>query len=100
MATELTPSFFLGVDWTGAATHRRNSAERFELVAPLGVGGFGEVWHALDTATEEHVAVKVLGHAAARAPALQAAFRQEIRAASRLAHEGVVRLFDVGTLGP
>ena len=99
-ARELTPSWFLHVDWTGAATHRRNTAERFELVAPIGVGGFAEVWRALDTATGEQVAIKVLGHALARAPQFQAAFRNEIRVTSRLAHEGVVRIVDVGTLGP
>jgi tetratricopeptide (TPR) repeat protein len=99
MPLELTPSWFLHLDWTGAATHRRNTAERFELVSPLGVGGFGEVWRALDTATGEHVAIKVLGHALARSPQFQSAFRNEIRITSRLAHEGVVRIVDVGTLG-
>ncbi|MEM9073375.1 MAG: protein kinase [Myxococcota bacterium] len=96
---ELTPSWFLHVDWTGAETSRRAVAERFELKAPIGRGGSAEVWHAHDPSTGRDVAIKVLVHEVAREPSHQALLRHEARAVSRLSHPRIVRVLDVGTLG-
>ena len=32
----------------------------FEIVAPLGAGGMGEVYHAIDTRLDRRVAIKIL----------------------------------------
>ena len=99
MQDELTPSWFIGVDWTGAETHRRAFAERFKLAAPVGRGGSAEVWKASDTDDTE-VAIKVLVHEVARSARFQAVLRNEVRAVARLSHPNIVRMLDVGTLGP
>lgn len=96
---ELTPSWFIHVDWTGAETSRRAVAERFKLVAPIGRGGSAEVWQAEDPITGQEVAIKVLVTEVAREPFSQAQLRHEARAVSRLSHRHIVRVFDVGTLG-
>ena len=100
MHNELTPSWFLGIDWTGAATQRGARAERYQLLAPLGIGGHGEVWRALDPESGAELAIKVLSHEVARQARFQAGLRREVRAVSRLRHRNVVRVHDVGTLGP
>ncbi len=100
MVLDLTPSWVLGIDWTGAATRRRADAERFSLRHPIGRGGFGEVWRAVSKEDGEEVAIKVLTPELARAPAFHAAFRREVRAVSRLHDPRILRLLDVGALGP
>lgn len=99
MTSELTPSWFIGIDWTGAGTRRSAIAERFELSAPIGRGGSAEVWRAHDPTTERDVAIKVLVHEIARQPLFQSQLRHEVRAVSRLCHDHIVRVLDVGTLG-
>ena len=32
----------------------------YELIEPIGVGGMGEVWRALDPGLRRHVAIKIL----------------------------------------
>jgi len=100
MAFEPTPSWALNVDWTGAATRRHASAERFVLEVPIGVGGTGEVWRAHDPVSDRAVAIKVLAADVARHPELQAELRREVRMAAGLRHPSVVRILDVGSLGP
>lgn len=100
MQDELTPSWFIGVDWTGAETHRRAFAERFKLITPIGRGGSAEVWKALDPVDDSEVAIKVLVHEVARSARFQTLLRNEVRAVARLSHPNLVRMLDVGTLGP
>jgi tetratricopeptide (TPR) repeat protein len=100
MMSQRTPSAMVGVDWTEATARRRATADRFELRMPIGVGGFGEVWRALDTTTQETVAIKVLQRDLAHEPASRSLLLDECRMVGRLMHPSVVRLVDVGTLGP
>ena len=74
-------------------------AGRYRLIAPIGSGGGGTVYRALDTLLEREVAVKKvqLIFAANEAPSaeiFQRTFR-EARAAARINHPGVAAVYDV-----
>jgi serine/threonine protein kinase/Tol biopolymer transport system component len=79
-----------------------NSGSRlgpYEIVEPIGAGGMGEVYRALDTRLERTVAVKVLpAHLSDSAEARQR-FEREARAISRLSHPHICALYDVGREG-
>ena len=68
----------------------------YEIVAPLGAGGMGEVYRARDTKLDRDVAVKVLpGHLAADSDAL-ARFEREAKAVAALSHPNILAIFDFG----
>jgi serine/threonine-protein kinase len=68
----------------------------YQVLAPLGAGGMGEVYRALDTRLGREVAVKVIsGHLLADPNAL-ARFEREARTVAALSHPNIVALFDVG----
>ena len=68
----------------------------YEILAPIGAGGMGEVYKACDTRLERTVAVKVLpSHIAARED-LRQRFEREARAVSSLNHPHICVLFDIG----
>ncbi len=68
----------------------------YEITAPLGAGGMGEVFRARDTRLARDVAVKVLpGRLAADAEAL-ARFEREAKAVAALSHPNILSLFDFG----
>jgi Tol biopolymer transport system component len=67
----------------------------YEIVAPIGAGGMGEVYRATDTRLRRVVAIKVLS-GAPDADA-RARFLQEARAASALNHPNIVQVYDVGS---
>ena len=71
----------------------------YEIVAPLGAGGMGEVYRARDTRLGREVALKVLPPLMALDPARRARFEQEARAAAALSHPNIVGLHDVGEAG-
>ena len=69
----------------------------YEILAPLGAGGMGEVWKARDTRLDRTVAVKVLpAHMAGVGEARQR-FEREARAVSALNHSRICTLFDIGS---
>jgi predicted Ser/Thr protein kinase len=68
----------------------------YQIVAPLGAGGMGEVFRARDTRLGREVAVKVLPGGAAADPERRARFEQEARSASALNHPNIVTLLDIG----
>jgi non-specific serine/threonine protein kinase len=68
----------------------------YEIEAPLGAGGMGEVYRARDTRLGRHVALKVLRPDAARDSASRGRFESEARAISRLNHPHICVLYDVG----
>ena len=71
----------------------------YEVTAPLGAGGMGEVYLARDTRLGRDVAVKVLRGATAATPELRARFEREARTISSLNHPHICTLFDVGREG-
>ncbi len=68
----------------------------YEIVAPLGAGGMGEVYRALDTRLGREVAVKVLPPHLASLPEVRARFEREARTISQLNFPHICTLYDVG----
>jgi Tol biopolymer transport system component len=71
----------------------------YEVVAPLGAGGMGEVYRARDTRLDRMVAIKVLPQDSADRMGLRERFDREARAVSNLNHPHICALFDVGQEG-
>src|SRR6266699_4152558 len=67
----------------------------YEILAPLGKGGMGEVYRARDTRLHRDVAIKVLPQAFATEAARER-FQREARAASALNHPNICAVYDVG----
>src|SRR4030081_939482 len=68
----------------------------YELDAPLGAGGMGDVYRATDTRLNRVVAIKVLPAEMASDPTCRERFDREARAVSSLSHPHICPLFDVG----
>jgi len=81
------------VDMSLAAGTRLDS---YEIVAPLGAGGMGEVYRARDTRLDRTVAVKVLPAHLTSDPELRQRFEREARTISSLNHPHICALYDVG----
>jgi len=69
----------------------------YEILAPLGAGGMGEVYRARDTRLERTVAIKILPAHLSDKPAAKERFEREARAISSLSHPNICHLYDVGT---
>jgi len=69
----------------------------YEIVAPLGAGGMGEVYRAKDTRLGRDVAVKVLPESLARDSDRMRRFEQEARSVAALNHPNVLSVYDIGT---
>ena len=68
----------------------------YEIIAPLGAGGMGEVYRAKDTRLGREVAIKVLPARFSSSPELRERFEREARAISSLNHARICTLHDVG----
>jgi len=68
----------------------------YELQAPIGAGGMGEVYRAKDTRLDRTVAVKVLPDELSRKAGLRQRFEREARAIASLNHPHICALHDVG----
>src|SRR4029453_19288987 len=69
----------------------------YEILAPIGAGGMGEVYRARDAKLDRDVAVKVLpSQLTANADAL-ARFEREAKAVAALSHPNILAIFDFGT---
>jgi eukaryotic-like serine/threonine-protein kinase len=71
----------------------------YEIVAPLGAGGMGEVYRARDTRLERSVAVKVLPSHLCSNAELKSRFEREARTLSSISHPHICHLYDVGSQG-
>jgi TolB-like protein/Flp pilus assembly protein TadD len=69
----------------------------YEILAPLGSGGMGEVYRARDSKLQRDVAVKVLPPTLARDPDALARFEREALAVAALSHPNILAIFDFGT---
>jgi eukaryotic-like serine/threonine-protein kinase len=68
----------------------------FEIVAPLGAGGMGEVYRARDTRLGREVALKILPERVANDPTALARFEREAQVLASLSHPNIVMLHDIG----
>ena len=68
----------------------------YEIVAPIGAGGMGEVYRAKDTKLGREVAIKVLPEHLARDEAALARFEREARAIAALSHPNILGIHDFG----
>ena len=71
----------------------------YEVLAPIGAGGMGEVYRAADTRLGRHVAVKVLPAAVSADETRLRRFQLEARAASALNHPNILTVYDIGVHG-
>jgi Tol biopolymer transport system component len=68
----------------------------YQITAPIGAGGMGEVYKAYDTRLDRTVALKVLSETRAGDVVAQQRFTREARAIAALSHPRICPLFDVG----
>lgn len=68
----------------------------YEIIAPSGAGGMGEVYRARDTRLGREVAIKILPQHLASTPEVRQRFEREARAVSSLNHPHICTLHDVG----
>jgi serine/threonine-protein kinase len=67
----------------------------FEILAPLGAGGMGEVYRARDTKLDREVAIKVLPEAVAHDPERLARFEREAKTLAALNHPNIAHIYGV-----
>src|ERR1700740_659852 len=68
----------------------------YEVQAPLGAGGMGEVYRATDTRLNRTVAIKILPKHLSEKPEARERFEREARAISQLSHANICQLYDLG----
>ena len=68
----------------------------YEIVAPLGAGGMGEVYSARDSKLDRDVAIKVLPEHLTSDPNSLARFEREAKAVAALSHPNILAIFDFG----
>src|SRR4051794_16326018 len=71
-------------------------AGRYEITAPIAVGGMGEVWRARDRVLDRTVAAKVLRSEYTGDPNFLARFRNEARHTAALTHPNIASVYDYG----
>ena len=67
----------------------------YEILAPVGAGGMGEVYRARDTVLKRNVALKVLPEAFARDPQRMARFQREAEVLASLNHPNIAAIYGV-----
>lgn len=75
---------------------RRALGDDYELLSPLGRGGYGRVYRVRDLHLEREVALKVLHPQLTADPAVVERFRREAQLAARLNHPNIVAIYDIG----
>src|ERR1700747_3813862 len=69
----------------------------YKITAPLGTGGMGEVYRAVDTRMDRTVAIKILPQQLSADPIGKQRFEREAKTISRLNHPHICVLHDVGS---
>jgi len=69
----------------------------YDVQAPLGSGGMGEVYRARDSRLDRIVAIKVLASHLSSTPELKQRMEREARAISSLNHPHICHLYDIGS---
>ena len=71
----------------------------YEVGAPIGAGGMGQVYKAVDSRLGRQVAIKVLPPEFSADPERLSRFAQEARAAAALNHPHIAAVYDIGVQG-
>jgi serine/threonine protein kinase len=67
----------------------------YEILAPIGAGGMGEVYRARDTNLDRDVAIKVLPSALAQDPERLARFEREAKVLAALNHPNIAQIYGI-----
>jgi serine/threonine protein kinase len=67
----------------------------YQILAPIGAGGMGEVYRAKDTKLDREVAIKTLPEAFGRDPERLARFEREAKALAALNHPNIAAIYGV-----
>ncbi len=67
----------------------------YEILAPIGAGGMGEVYKARDTKLDREVTIKVLPAALARDPERLARFEREAKVLASLNHPNIAQIYGI-----
>src|SRR5580658_6287767 len=67
----------------------------YEILAPIGAGGMGEVYRAKDTKLEREVAIKILPAALAQDPERLARFEREAKVLASLNHPNIGQIYGI-----
>src|SRR5579885_1986988 len=86
----------MGSPSSSAARRAMQLADRYRVLARVGLGGTAVVYRAVDLHTERIVAVKVLRTNGPLIPEAAARFGREARLAASLSHSNIVRVLDYG----
>ena len=70
--------------------------ESYKLLEEVGAGGLGVVYRALNTSTNEIVAIKILKKEAASDQMMVRRFLKEARACANLSHPALLKVYDIG----
>ncbi|MEM6673210.1 MAG: serine/threonine-protein kinase [Planctomycetota bacterium] len=81
---------------TAGATEPPQTLGPFRLLEPIGGGGMGVVYRALDEQLGREVAVKVVRPGELLFPNARARFQREVESVARLSHPGIVPVFSAG----
>jgi serine/threonine protein kinase len=68
----------------------------FQIIAPVGAGGMGEVYRARDSRLDRTVAIKILNAREIGDPSAKERFDREARIISSLNHPNICHIYDVG----
>jgi Tol biopolymer transport system component len=71
----------------------------YEISAPIGAGGMGEVYRAIDTNLARHIAIKVLPEAVAADPDRLARFDREAKTLAALNHPNIAAIYGLERSG-
>lgn len=77
-----------------------NRGVRYRIIARIGTGGMGAVYHATDTVLHRSVALKILTAGALDEAHARARLLREARAAASLSHPNVCTVYEAGELAP
>src|SRR5579862_7934437 len=67
----------------------------YEVLAPIGAGGMGEVYRARDTKLDREIAIKVLPAALAQHPDRLARFEREAKVLASLNHPNIAQIYGI-----